>query len=194
MSSSRQQSRQPSLVEPPLPGEEVPQLPQEPAAVPTPQYVGSTEVVMRLNADQLRELEADNDLKLLPPELKPAQILARLEQRQQTKPVPQPINPLLDEVPRVIGEKTINQEAVPREPWQFSLREMFWASVIVLIGVAFTRAIISHPVALSLGVLSWCALFVLGRLHFRDPERVSWLAVQVAGFTYISILWIGWTF
>jgi len=194
MSSSKHPLHSPLPLEPPLPGEEHPLLPQESAPVQGAQYVGSTEVVMRLNAEQLRELEADNDLKLLPPELKPSQILAQLEKRQQTKPVPQPIDPLLDVSPRVVGEKTLDEEALPREPWQFSLQEMFWASLIVLVGMAFTRAIISHPVALTLGILAWCGLFLLGRLHFRDPERVSWLAVQAAGFTYLAILWIGWTF
>lgn len=194
MSSPQNLPLEPLLMEPPLPGEEVPLLPQESAPANAVQYVSSTEFVMRLNAEQLRELEADNDLKLLPPELKPTQILAQLEKRQQTRPVPQPVNPFLDVSPRVVGEKSVEEEALPREPWQFSLQEMMWASLIVLLGVAFTRAIVSHPVALCLGVLAWCGVFLFGRLHFRDPERVSWLAVQAIGFTYISILWIGWTF
>jgi hypothetical protein len=149
---------------------------------------------MRLNAEQLRELEADNDLRLLPPELKPTQVLAQLENRQQSKPVPQPVNPFLDVSPRVIGEKTTDEGAVPREPWQFSLQEMMWASVIVIVGVAITRLLVSHPVFLTLGILAWCGIFILGRLHFRDPERIAWLAVQSMGLAYASILWIGWTF
>jgi hypothetical protein len=182
-------------LEPTLPGEEYPLEPQDSVPVQAAHYVGSTEVVIRLNAEQLRELEADGDLKLLPPELRASQVLAKLENRQQTRPVPQPVDPLLDVSPRVIGEKTINdEEAIPREPWQFSLQELFWASVIVLVGVAFTRAILLNPVFLTLGILAWCGLFLLGRLHFRDPDRIAWLAVQAMGFTYISILWIGWTF
>jgi hypothetical protein len=185
---------EPLPLEPPLPSEA--QAAPSPVAAnePVGQWTSPSEVTMRLSAEQLRELEADDDFKLMPPEMKPAQILAQLEKRQQTKPVPQPINPFLDEAPRVIGEKTVSEEAVPREPWQFSLQEMCWASLIVLVGVAFTRAILSHPVFLALGILAWCAVFVLARLHFRDPERVDWLAVQAVGFTYISILWVGWTF
>ena len=181
-------------LEPPLRGEEHPAVPAVSASVPATQWTSSTEVVMRLDAEQLRELENHGELKLLPPELKPTQVLAQLENRQQTKPVPQAANPFLDVSPRVIGEKTLDQEAVPREPWQFSLQEMMWASVIVLVGVAFTRLFVSHPVFLTLGILAWCGIFVFGRLHFRDPERVAWVAVQAMGLSYASILWIGWTF
>jgi hypothetical protein len=195
MSSPKDLPLTPLPLEPPLPGEKVSAAPSAPAQVTEKTWIGSSEVVMRLNAEQLRELEADGEMKLLPPELKASQVLAQLEKRQQTRPVPQPVNPFLDVSPRVIGEKTIeDEEAIPREPWQFSLQEMFWASLIVLIGVAFTRAIVSHPVFLSLGILAWCGVFALGRLHFRDPDRIAWIAVQAMGFTYISILWIGWTF
>lgn len=194
MSSPKDLPLEPLPLEPPLPGEDAPIAPPATAPAAATTWTGSSEVVMRLNAEQLRELEADGEMKLLPPELKASQVLAQMEQRQQTRAVPQPVNPFLDVSPRVIGEKTANEEAIPREPWQFSLQEMFWASLVVLIGVAFTRAIVSHPVFLTFGILAWCGLFVLGRLHFRDPDRVAWLAVQAMGFTYVSILWIGWTF
>jgi hypothetical protein len=182
-------------LQPTLPVEEV-SFVVLPATMPNATlWTSPTEVMMRLNAEQLRELEAAGDLKLLPPELKASEVQAKLENRQQTLAAPQPVNSFLDVSPRVIGEKTLDdEEAIPREPWQFSLQEMFWASLVVLLGVAFTRAIVSHPVFLAFGILAWCGLFVLGRLHFRDPERIGWLAVQAIGFTYISILWIGWTF
>lgn len=185
---------EPLPMEPPLPGQDVSQTPQPASPTSTAHWISSTEVVMRLDAEQLRELEADDELKLLPPELKPTQILAQLEKRQQTKPVPQAVNPFLDVAPRVIGEKTTDEEGIPREPWQFSLQEMMWSSVILLVGVAVTRLLLSHPVFLTLGILAWCGIFVLGRLHFRDPERIGWLAVQAIGLAYASILWIGVTF
>jgi hypothetical protein len=181
------------IPEPPLPGQEQPAA-QAAAASSTTRWNSPAEVVMHLDAEQLRELEANDEFKLLPPELKPAQVLAQMENRQQAKPVPQPVNPFLDVSPRVVGEKTLEDEATRREPWQFSLQEMMWASVVVLVGVAFTRLVLSHPAFLTLGIVAWCGIFVLGRLHFRDPERVDWLAVQAIGLTYASILWVGLTF
>lgn len=184
----------PLPMEPPLPGEEPRAAPKHSPASPPSKWTSPTEVVMHLNSEHLRELEDEVELKLLPPELKPSQILAQLENRQQAKPVPQPSNPFLDEVPRVIGEKSTNDESIPREPWQFSLQEMMWASVIVIVGVACTRIVVSNPVFLTFGILAWCGIFILGRLHFRDPNRIGWLAVQTLGLTYASILWIGFTF
>ncbi len=180
--------------EPPLPGEEPRTAPQASTAAPPTKWTSPTEVVMHLNDEHLRELEDEAEMKLLPPELKSSQVLAQLEKRQQSKPVPQPVNPFLDESPRVIGEKTVNEESVPREPWQFSLQEMMWASAIMIVGVACTRIVVSNPVFLTFGIFAWCGIFILGRLHFRDPNRIGWLAVQTMGLTYASILWIGVTF
>ncbi len=180
------------LVEPPLPGEFAPDAAANPVSSTAPvNWTSTTEVVMRLNAEQLRELDADGELRLQPPELKASQILAQLEQRQPSIYAPK-FDPLQDEQRRKRVDSV--DEAIPREPWQFSLQEMMWVSVIMLVGVAFTRLLVKHPAFLTLGILAWCGIFVLGRLHFRDPERISWVAVQAMGFTYILILWIGWSF
>lgn len=84
-------------LEPPLPGEVTSAPPEEATPAAERQWSSPTEVVMRLSPEYLRELEAGEEFKLRPPELKPSQILAQLENRQPTSFAPKIISPLQDD-------------------------------------------------------------------------------------------------